>query len=177
MVEDAAEMAIARAVLDDASVGLVPLIETVKGITNAPQIAAGPGVAMLMLGGADLSTQLGVTLSWEPLMAARAQLIMAAAGAGKPAIDVPWIHFEDMAGLADETRKAKAMGFAAKGAIHPAQIAPIHVVMRPTADEIAEAREAEAVFAEAGGAAVRFQGKMLDAPIIKRYRQILAFGD
>lgn len=177
MVETAGEVAIARAVLGDAAVGLVPLIETVQGLDNAAEIAGDPSVAMLMLGGADFSVQLGVTLSWEPLLLARSQLIMACAGAGKAAIDVPWVQFDDLLGLEDETRKAKALGFAAKGAIHPAQIETIHRVMRPTADEIAEAREAEAVFAEAKGAAVRFRGKMLDAPIIKRYRQIAAIGD
>jgi (S)-citramalyl-CoA lyase len=177
MVEHAAEIGIARACLADAAVNFVPLIETVQGLNNAAAIAADPSVAMVMLGGADFSVQLGVTLSWEPLLLARSQLIMACAGAGKGAIDVPWVQFDDMEGLIDETRKAKTLGFAAKGAIHPAQIAPIHEVMRPTADEIAEAREAEAAFAEAKGAAVRFRGKMLDAPIIKRYRQILAIGD
>jgi (S)-citramalyl-CoA lyase len=177
MVESAGEIAIARQVLNDSCTRFVPLIETVQGIANAVEMAADPGVAMLMLGGADLSVQLGVSLSWEPLLHARAQLVMAAAGAGKGAIDVPWIHVNDAQGLEDETRKAKALGFAAKSAIHPAQVEAIHRIMRPTNEEIAEAREAEAAFAAANGAAVQFKGKMLDAPIIKRYRQILEIGD
>jgi (S)-citramalyl-CoA lyase len=177
MVEDAAEIRIAQSVLADGDVRFIPLIETVKGLSNAADICAHPAVAMVMLGGADFSVQLGVELAWEPLLVARSQLVMAAAGAGKGAIDVPWIHFEDMAGLAEETRKAKALGFMAKGAIHPAQIAPIHEVYRPTFEQIEEAREAEKVFQEAGGAAVRFRGRMLDAPVIKRYRQILALGE
>jgi citrate lyase beta subunit len=176
MVETAGEVAVARSVLGDPAVGLIPLIETVEGLGNVARIAADPGVAMVMLGGADLAVQLGVTLSWEPLLLARSQLLLACAGAGKGAIDVPWIQYDDIAGLEAETRKAKALGFAAKGAIHPAQIEPIHRVMRPSAEEIAEAREAEEVFAAAGGGAVRFRGKMLDAPIIKRYRQVLAIG-
>lgn len=177
MVESAAEIAIARSVLADPSVEFVPLIETVTGLTNAGAIAAEPGVAALMLGGADLSAQLDVTLSWEPLLVARSQLVMAAAGAGKRAIDVPYIHLDDADGLAEECRRAKALGFAAKAAIHPAQIAPIHSVFRPTAEEIAEALAAELAFAEAGGAAVRFKGKMLEAPVMARYRQILSLKD
>lgn len=177
MVESPAEIAIARQVLADARVGFVPLLETVKGIDNAAAIAAETAVAMLMLGGADLSVQLGVALAWEPLQLARAKLVMAGAGAGKGVIDVPWVQFDDMDGLADETRRAKALGFAAKAAIHPAQIAVIHDVLRPTAAEIEEAREAAKLFAEAGGAAVRFRGKMLDNPIMARYRQILTIGE
>ena len=174
MVETAAEIAIARSVLADPAVSFVPLIETVAGLKNAGAIAAEQGVTALMFGGGDFSAQLGVSLSWEPLLAARGQLILACAGAGKCAIDVPFIHMDDTEGLIAETRRAKALGFAAKAAIHPAQIGPIHDVMRPTAAEFEEAEEAEKVFAEAGGAAVRFKGKMLEVPVMARYRQILA---
>ncbi len=177
MVEDEAEIRIAASVMGDSRVGFVPLIETVKGLGNAAAIATNPHVAMVMLGGADFSAQLGVDLSWEPLLVARSQLIMACAGAGKGAIDVPWIHFENEAGLVEETQKAKALGFAAKGAIHPAQIGPIHDVFRPTPEQLEEAREAEKIFAEAGGAVVRFRGRMLDTPVMNRYRQILEVGD
>ena len=177
MVEAAAEIAIVRSVLADPMVEFVPLIETVAGLTNAGAIAAEPGVAALMFGGADFSAQLGVTLSWEPLLVARSQLVMAAAGAGKRAIDMPYIHLDDEAGLIDEATHAKALGFSAKSAIHPAQIAPIHAVFRPTAEQIAEAQEADAAFAAAGGAAVRFKGKMLEAPVMARYRQILSLKD
>jgi citrate lyase beta subunit len=177
MVESAAEIGIIRSVLADPLIEFVPLIETVAGLNNAGAIAAEPGVAALMLGGADFSAQLGVTLSWEPLLVVRSQLVMAAAGAGKRAIDVPYIHLDDEAGLIAETDRAKALGFAAKAAIHPAQVAPIHGIFRPTADEIAEAEEAEVAFAEARGAAVRFKGKMLEAPVMARYRQTLALKD
>jgi (S)-citramalyl-CoA lyase len=177
MVEAAAEIAIARSVLADPAVQFVPLIETVAGLNNAGAIAAEQNVAAVMLGGADFSAQLGVTLSWEPLLVARGQLVMAAAGAGKRAIDVPYIHLDNDAGLIEEAQRAKAMGFAAKAAIHPAQIAPIHSVFRPTAEEIAEAEAAEVAFSEANGAAVGFKGKMLEAPVMVRYRQILSLKD
>jgi (S)-citramalyl-CoA lyase len=177
MVETAAEIAIARSVLAEAAMEFIPLIETVTGLANAPAIAAEAGVAALMLGGADLSAQLGVTLGWDPLLLARSQLVMAAKGAGKGVIDVPYIHLDDEAGLVEEARRAKALGFTAKAAVHPAQIGPIHSVFRPTDAEIAEAEEAEAAFADAGGAAVRFKGKMLEAPVMARYAQILSLKD
>ncbi len=177
MVESAAEIAIVRGVLADDMVAYVPLIETVAGLRNADAIVAAQNVASIMLGGADFSAQLGVTLSWEPLLLARSQLVMAAAGAGKAAIDVPYIHLDNEAGLIDEAQKAKALGFTAKAAIHPAQIAAIHSVFRPTPSEIAEAEEAESVFAGANGAAVRFKGRMLEAPIMARYRQTLSLKD
>jgi (S)-citramalyl-CoA lyase len=177
MVESASEIGIVRRVLDDAAVQLVPLIETVQGLNNAAEIAADPAVAMLMFGGGDFSAQLGVSLAWEPLAVARAQLVMACASVNKPVIDVPWISLDDEAGLIDECEKAKSLGFSGKAAIHPAQIAAIHKVFRPTVAQIEEALAAEAAFAAAGGAAVRHNGKMLEAPMMARYRQILALKD
>jgi citrate lyase beta subunit len=174
MVESAAEVALVRTILADPAVGLVPLIETVAGLRAADAIAADPATIMLMFGGGDLSAQLGTALVWEPLAVARAQLVMAAAGANKPALDVPFIHLDDADGLAEECRRAKALGFAAKAAIHPAQVAVIHAIFRPTADEVAEAQEALAAFAAAGGRAIRHKGRMLEAPVVRRFEQMLA---
>jgi len=84
---------------------------------------------------------------------------------------------DDEAGLIEEASRAKDLGFCAKAAVHPSQIAPIHAIFRPSAEQIAEAHEAEAAFQAADGAAVRFKGKMLEAPIMRRYRQIIAIGE
>jgi (S)-citramalyl-CoA lyase len=172
MVESAAQLAPAAAL----GVPLVPLIETPRGLRMAHEIAAAPGVAAMMFGGGDLSAALGVELAWEPLRTARGQFILACAEAQVPAIDVPFIYLDDEAGLAEETARAKALGFAAKAAIHPKQVAAIHRVMRPTPDEMDEARGAEAAFQAANGAAVRWNGRMLEAPVMRRYRRILEQG-
>ncbi|MDX2209830.1 MAG: CoA ester lyase [Sphingopyxis sp.] len=177
MVESPVELAQLRSVLADGAVRFVPLIETVAGLRAADAIAADPSTAMLMFGGGDFSAQLGVPLAWEPLALARAQLVMAAAGAGKPALDVPFIHMDDPAGLAAECRRAKELGFAAKAAIHPAQIAVIHDIFRPKAADIAEAESALAAFAAGGYRPIRHNGKMLEAPVVRRFEQILALKD
>lgn len=177
MVESPVELAQLRSVLADGAVRFVPLIETVAGLRVADAIAADPSTAMLMFGGGDFSAQLGVPLAWEPLALARAQLVMAAAGAGKPALDVPFIHMDDPAGLAAECRRAKELGFAAKAAIHPAQIAVIHDIFRPNAADIAEAESALAAFAAGGYRPIRHNGKMLEAPVVRRFEQILALKD
>lgn len=173
-VESPTEIAIIRAVLGDRCSGLVPLIETVKGLGLAQQLASERLVTAMMFGGGDFAAELGVALAWDPLLTARGQFVMACAAAGVPAIDVPFIGLDDRAGLEAETRAAKMLGFSAKAAIHPSQIDVIKDVLAPTAAEIAEAEEAEKIFAAAGGAAVRFKGRMLEAPIMRRYQRILA---
>jgi citrate lyase beta subunit len=174
MVNSAAQIAIVTAVLGARAPGIVPLIETVKGLGAAHEIASAPGVVAVMFGGGDFAAELGVELAWEPLLAARGAIILACAEAGIPAIDVPFIALDDAEGLIAETRAAKALGFSAKAAIHPAQVDAIHSVLRPTLEEIAEAEEAARAFSAAGGAAVRFKGRMLEAPIMRRYQRILA---
>ena len=176
-VEAAHEIVMARSVIGDASVGFVPLIETVKGLSCAGAIAAEPQIVMMMFGGGDFSAELGVDLAWDPLFVARSQFVMACAGAGVPAMDVPFIHLDDTEGLRAEAQKAKMLGFAAKAAIHPAQIDTLHSVFRPTAEAIAEAYEVREAFKASGGAAVRFKGKMLEAPVMRRYEQVIAIGE
>lgn len=175
MVESPAEIEIAHALLGPA-VRLLPLVETVRGAGAVRDIAAMPGIAGVMLGGADFAGQLGVAMTWDALFAARAAVVMACAGAGVPAIDAPWLDLDDLAGLGDEVARVKAMGFAAKALVHPAQVAVVHAAMRPSNDELAEAHEAQAAYEAAGEAAARWRGTMLEAPVMARYRRTLALG-
>lgn len=170
-VESVDDVAIARHHLPGAA--LVPLIETARGIRLAHAIGQAPGVVAMMFGGGDLSGELGVALAWEPLAIARGLFILACAEAGVPAIDVPWIVLDDPTGLADEAQRAHALGFQAKAAIHPAQLAAIHTAMRPSRELIEEAQAALAAYEAAGERAIRYQGRMLEAPIIRRYARII----
>jgi (S)-citramalyl-CoA lyase len=176
MVESAAEIGILRSILGD-TVAFVPLIESVHGLRAAHDIAASPGVAAVMFGGGDFAGELGVKLEWEPLLHARSELVMACAAANVRAIDAPYVDLENDAGLAEECVRAKALGFHGKAAIHPRQIAAISAAFWPNAAEIEEARAAIAAFDAGAGAAIRFEGKMLEAPLIRRYRQIMSLGE
>jgi (S)-citramalyl-CoA lyase len=174
MVESAVELEIIAKALGTRCPELIPLIETPKGLRHALDIASAPQVSAVMFGGADFSGELGVALAWEPLLAARSALLLACAEAKVPAIDVPWIALDDMDGLAAECAQARTLGFAAKAAIHPAQVPAIEAAFTPSAAEVAEAEEAIAAYFAAGEQAIRFKGKMLEAPVVKRYRAILA---
>lgn len=174
MVESATEVEIAHSILGDSVDGLVPLIETVKGLRAGDAIAASAGVTAMMFGGGDFSAELGTKLEWEPLLAARGAFILCCASAAIAAIDVPYIDIGNEAGLEEESMKAKAMGFHAKAAIHPKQIALIAKTMKPTAAEVAEAIDAINAFDAAGGKAISHNGRMLEAPVMQRYRHIAA---
>lgn len=156
---------------------LLPIIENCEGLAHAYAIAAAPRVTALLFGGGDLAGELGVAMAWEPLFAARAQIVQACTRAHVPALDVPFIEIGDNVGLAEETTRVKALGFSGKVAIHPKQVAIINACFKPSAQEIAEAREAMDAFAVAGRSAVAFKGKLLEAPLVRRYQRILATED
>nr|WP_315475063.1 CoA ester lyase [uncultured Sandarakinorhabdus sp.] len=177
MVESPVELKIIANALGARCPGLVPLIETPAGLRAAHQIGQAPGVVALMFGGGDFSAELGVALAWEPLVTARSLLVMAAAEARVPAIDVPFIGLDDSDGLAEEACLARQLGFAAKAAIHPAQLPAIHQAFQPTAADVAEAQEALAAYAAGGGQAIRFTGRMLEAPFVRRYQAVLEAKD
>jgi (S)-citramalyl-CoA lyase len=143
-------------------------------LRHALASASAARVAAVMFGGADFSGELGVALAWEPLLAARSALVLACAEARVPAIDVPFINLDNIDGLTEECDRAKALGFVAKAAIHPDQIAAIEATFAPAAAEVAEAEAALAAYEQAGGKAIRFKGKMLEAPLVKRYRAVLS---
>lgn len=174
MVESPTEVEIARNVAGEGVSGFVPLVETALGLRLAVEIAKQPGVAAMMFGGGDLSADLGVALEWDPLLVARSQLVIACAEAKVRCVDVPYTRLDDEAGLEQECRQAKALGFHAKAAIHPNQIGTVARIMRSSENELSEAREAIAAFEQAGGAAIRHNGRLLEAPLIDQFRKVLA---
>ena len=132
--ESADELALLDAVLIGpcARTRLLPLVETARALEAAVAIAAAPRVAGLVLGGADLAADLGAEMSWEPLLAARARIVQAAATAGIAAIDVPHLALADAGALRDETERVRRLGFTGKLAIHPDQVATIHAAYAPS---------------------------------------------
>jgi (S)-citramalyl-CoA lyase len=150
---------------------IIALLESGRGLTAADEIAAHPAVGALVFGGADLAADLGAVLAWEPMLFARSRVIHAAATAQIPAFDVPFLDIHDAAGLEQETRSVKALGYGGKLAIHPAQIGVVNAVFTPTPDEVAAAARIVSAAEAAGGNAIQLDGKMIDAPVVKAARR------
>ena len=154
-------------------VGLIPVIESAQGLKAVWETCAAAGVTAALFGGGDMSADLGVSMDWEPMLQPRAAVAAACARAGIKAIDVPYLAVKDEAGLEDETRRVKALGYAAKACIHPAQVETVNRVFTPGADEIAEAKRVVEALESAGGGAALLDGKLIEAPIIRRARRVL----
>jgi citrate lyase beta subunit len=127
-----------------------------------------------MLGGADLAAELGALFGWDGLLYARGRLVNAAKAAGLQAWDVPHIDVADSAGLADETRRVLELGYDCKTAIHPQQITTIHAAFMPTPAELEWAQALlQAVPDDGASGAFIFQGRMVDAPVLRKARRIV----
>ena len=158
-----------------AAIGLVCLIESARGLEAAVEIAqADPRVRVLAFGGVDLAADLRAELAWEPLLYGRSRLVQAAASAGLGLLDVPHLALDDAAALRTDCQRVKALGFTGKLAIHPKQVAPIVEAFTPTAAEVDRATRMIAALEQAGGNAVEFEGKMLEGPVVKAARRVLA---
>jgi citrate lyase subunit beta / citryl-CoA lyase len=108
---------------------------------------------------------------------ARSLCLLGAAAAGVMPIDTIYTYFKDEAGLATECAAAKRSGFAAKMAIHPAQIPVINNAFSASEEELAWAHKVLAVFAENPDAGtIALDGKMVDKPHLTLARRLLGLG-
>jgi citrate lyase subunit beta/citryl-CoA lyase len=162
---------------------VIPLLETARGILGAAAIAAANAdVPALILGGEDLTAELGIprTVDGEELLLARSQVVLAAATIGADAIDAIFVDLKAPDRLREDAVRARALGFRGKTAIHPDQIAAINDVFSPSAEDIAKARrliEADAAARAQGEGAFRFDDRMVDAPVVARARRVLELAE
>lgn len=150
---------------------LIALVESAAGLADVDAIArATPRLVGTMLGAADLASDIGAVVAWEPMLHARGRLVAACALAGVLPIDTPFFDIANDAGLAEETDRAVAMGFGAKAAIHPSQVGAINAALTPDAASIGEAR---LILDEAAKGIGVVRGKMVDEAMARRARRIL----
>ena len=164
----------------DRPLSLILLLETPGGIMRAAELADSgvKRVTAFAFGTEDYRGGLGVD-ALDPALAdfARATVVNAAAAAGVVAIDAPELEFKDMDRLRTATARARSLGFRAKFAIHPSQVAVIHEELgrghgedRAWAARVVEAYQRAT--AEGKGSAL-LDGRMIDEATVKRARAIL----
>ncbi len=165
--------------IQEGTIGLMPLLETAMGIENAFAIAScDPRVKGLLLGAEDLSSDLQAVRSkqGDEIAYARGRIVMAARAAGITVYDTPFTDVNDMDGMWNDARLARALGFSGKAVISPRHVEAVNLAFTPTQEEIAYAREVLLAIAEAerqGKGAVSLRGKMVDKPIVDRAKRVL----
>ena len=173
------------------SVGILPLLESPKGISVVSEIISGSQrVLGVSFGAGDYSREIGAGMgvtSLSPdefsLMAShpRSCIALAARAAGILAIDSPFFGLViDMEGLINEAKKVKLMGFTGKLLVHPRHVDPVNRVFAPNKGEIEFAKRVINAYEEAkskGLGATSIGGRMIDYGSYRRALNVISMSE
>ena len=182
-IEQMDEVVTVAAMLDGLGVPetrLIPIIESARGVLNAPLIAAAPRVLALAIGLEDYTADIGAQRSSAGRESewACSMIVNAARAAGVLPLASVYANVDDAVGLQAYTQHMKSLGFEGIGCIHPRQIGLVHQAFAPTAQDVAHAEQVVAAYEAAlaaGQGVFALNGKMIDAPVVARARKVLAW--
>ena len=168
-------------------IGVEALIETALGMANVEAVAASsPRLEALHFGVADYAAScrartisiggLNPDYPGDQWHSALSRMLVACRANGLRAIDGPFGDFGDPDGFIAGARRAAALGYDGKWAIHPSQIDPANDVFTPPEAEVDKARrELQALeeAAAAGRGAAQLDGRMIDAASARMARNVV----
>jgi citrate lyase beta subunit len=162
--------------------GILANIETPRAFRLAAEIASSsPRVKGLQAGWGDLIEPLAIDRYNAPMIEALLLHIRIAAGEGGVwAYDGAYANIKDPEGYTREAGAARRLGYLGKSCIHPTQVALANAVFRPSDAEIAHSLKVVAAAREAaakGIGAFTVNGRMVDAPFVRRAEAILALAE
>ncbi len=174
-----------RAVLEStgrSGLAVIAGLETALGVADARSLVCHPVVGAAYFGAEDFIADMGGvrTATNHEVAFARSQVALAGRLARRPVLDQVVADFRDDDRSRRENEEARAMGYAGKLCIHPAQVTIANDVFTPSADEIDRAARLLAAYEEAaagGIAAIDFEGQMVDEPVAAQARRLLTLAE
>jgi citrate lyase subunit beta/citryl-CoA lyase len=162
-----------------APLDVVVLIETPLAALVVAELARVDNTLGVMWGAEDLFAVLGGTANRnadgsyrDVAKHVRSQTLLAAKAYGRMALDSVYLDIKDLDGLRAETDDAVAVGFDAKVAIHPSQVAVIRTGYAPSDEQVTWARRVLDAARDQRGV-FQFDGVMVDAPVLRRAERIV----
>jgi citrate lyase subunit beta / citryl-CoA lyase len=159
---------------------LVPMIEDPGAVLDARIIAtATPRVFALIAGGEDLATSLDAEPTPEVLHLPKLMVHLAAKAAGVRSLGLlrTVADYGDLDAIERSAHAARAFGFDGASCVHPSVVPILNRAFSPSAQALDRARRLLAAAEDAkarGEGAFAFEGKMVDEPVVKRARALLA---
>ena len=168
-------------------IGVEALVETALGMANVEAVAASsPRLEALHFGVADYAAScrartitiggLNPDYPGDQWHSALSRMLVACRANGLRAIDGPFGDFGDPDGFIAGARRAAALGYDGKWAIHPSQIDLANEVFTPPESEVDQARrvlQALEEAAAAGRGAAQLDGRMIDAASARMARNVV----
>jgi|TARA_Y100001001_G_scaffold73401_1_gene71333 citrate lyase subunit beta/citryl-CoA lyase len=170
------------------AIGIEVLIETTLGMANVEAIAtSSPRLEAMHFGVADYAAScrarttniggLNPDYPGDQWHEGLSRMLVACRAYGIRPIDGPFGDFNDPNGFLDGARRAAALGYEGKWAIHPSQIGLANEVFSPPAEEVDRAHRILAALAEAaaeGRGAAQMEGRMIDAASARMAENVVA---
>jgi citrate lyase subunit beta/citryl-CoA lyase len=169
-------------------IGIEVLIETTLGMANVEAIATSSSrLEAMHFGVADYAAScrarttniggLNPNYPGDQWHEGLSRMLVACRAYGLRPIDGPFGDFNDPDGYMDGARRAAALGYEGKWAIHPSQIGLANEVFSPPAEEVDHAHRIIAALAEAaaeGRGAAQLEGRMIDAASARMAENVVA---
>lgn len=150
---------------------VIGIVESPAGVLAAQAIAYHDRIMALITGSEDLALALGAVPDPDVLRLPKLLVHYAAKAAGKLSLGLmrSIADYADLDGVREAASEARRHGFDGATCVHPSAIALLNAAFMPSQDDIAWA---QGVIENAG--AGRYDGQMLDRPVLARARAILA---
>ena len=169
-------------------IGIEALIETTLGMANVESVAvSSPRLEAMHFGVADYAAScrarttniggLNPDYPGDQWHQALSRMLVACRAYGLRPIDGPFGDFNDPDGYIDGARRAAALGYEGKWAIHPSQVALATEVFSPPVAEVDRAHRILVALEEAaaeGRGAAQLDGRMIDAASARMAENVVA---
>ena len=169
-------------------IGIEVLIETTLGMANVEAIAtSSPRLEAMHFGVADYAAScrarttniggLNPNYPGDQWHEGLSRMLVACRAYGIRPIDGPFGDFNDPDGYMEGARRAAALGYEGKWAIHPSQIGLANEVFSPPDEEVDRAHRILAALSEAaaeGRGAAQLEGRMIDAASARMAENVVA---
>ncbi|EAM8615770.1 CoA ester lyase [Salmonella enterica] len=151
---------------------LIGIIETARGVHHCEAIASS-GISRMAFGSLDYSLDIHCQQSKEALLYARSKIVVASRIADlPPPIDCVTPRFSSSEQLAEDALHSASLGFGGKLCIHPEQLSIVKNTFLPDSEKLAWARRV--LEKSDRNYAYQIDGSMIDLPLIKLARRLLA---
>ena len=172
-------------------IGVEALIETALGMANVEAVAASsPRLEAMHFGVSDYAAScrartisiggLNPDYPGDQWHSALSRMLVACRANGLRAVDGPFGDFGDPDGFMAGARRAAALGYDGKWAIHPAQVDLANEVFTPPESEVDQARRVLQALEEAavaGRGAAQLDGRMIDAASARMARNVVEMAE
>ena len=156
------------------------MIESASALLSITEIAAShPRVVAIMIGGEDLSLDLGMAPAPDTLQYPKQQSVIAARAAGIVPIGLMGTvaDYQDLDAVKENAVRSARFGLEGASCIHPAVVPLLNEAFSPSTSAVTSAQRIVDAYEESiaeGRGSIEVDGHMVDVPVVVRAQRLIA---